>query len=154
MINDGKYVRVWEKYRPVLLSLMVASKKEPQTYLLSNHEFIDINPKKLSGYAFVMRFHMGKSMTDIKKSLLAPDLLYVLKRSARAMELSESAIYEIQMDKLFNISITHEEVEVEATEEEVAEGETATDEPVAEETEIKENEDTSAEKVDESEVEK
>jgi hypothetical protein len=153
MINDGKYVRVWEKYRPVLLSLMVASKKEPQTYLLSNHEFIDINPKKLSRYAFLMRFHMGKSMTDIKKSLLAPDLLFVLKRSARAMELSESAIYEIQMDKLFNITITHEEVEVEATEED-AEGEAATEEPVAEEATKEENEDATTEKVDESEVEK
>jgi hypothetical protein len=140
MINDGKYIRVWEKYRPVLLSLMVASEKEPQTYLLSNHEFIDINPKKLSGYAFIMRFHMGKSMTDIKKSLLAPDLLYILKRSARAMELSESAIYELQMDKLFNITITYEaiEVEVEESTDEEAEGEEINEEPVAEEAEKEE----------------
>ena len=140
MINDGKYIRVWDKYRPVLLSLMVASKKEPQTYLLSNHEFIDINPKKLSGYAFIMRFHMGKSMTDIKKSLLAPDLLYILKRSARAMELSESAIYELQMDKSFNITITYEaiEVEVEESTDEETEGEEVNEEPVAEEAEKEE----------------
>ena len=35
-INDGKYVYLWKKYRPVLVSLMVASAEGEQSYKLSN----------------------------------------------------------------------------------------------------------------------
>ncbi len=113
IINDGKYVHVWRKYRPAILSLMVASSNEEQTYKLSNHEFMDISPNKVSGYAFLLRVHKGRVINDIKTSLLAPDLLYVLKNSGKALELSETAIYEFEMEKNFTLHIRCEQLEPE-----------------------------------------
>lgn len=109
MINDGKYVHVWKKYRPAILNLMVAAANGEQSYKLSNHEFIDISPSKVSGYSFVLRFFERKSISDIKTSLTAPDLLSVLKTSGKAMELSESNIYEFEMDKTFTLHIRMED---------------------------------------------
>ena len=117
VINDGKYVHVWRKYRPPILSLMVACSGGEQTYKLSNHEFMDISPNKVSGYAFLLRVHKGRAINDIKTSLLAPDLLYVLKHSAKALELSETAIYEFEMEKNFTLHIRYEELEPEPEEE-------------------------------------
>ncbi|MEM0940882.1 MAG: hypothetical protein AAF600_21335 [Bacteroidota bacterium] len=105
--DSGKYVWIWEKYRPVILKLMIASSKEnPQEYQLSKHEFADTNNKRPSGYSFDLRINHGKRESDIKKSLTAQDLLYVLNSSEKAKELMENNLFEFKMDKSFVLSVS------------------------------------------------
>ena len=86
--NTGKYVWIWEKYRPVILKLMIASSEGPQEYKLSKHEFIDSNNKRPTGYSFTMTTFQGKSEGGTKKSLTAQDLLKMLKYSEKAEKLT------------------------------------------------------------------
>jgi hypothetical protein len=106
MLGERKYAHIWGKYRPMILSLMKASLEETQTYQLSNHEFVDINPKKTTGYSFSMQIHERKSVNDIRKSLLAPDLMAVLRLSGKAMELSDTAAFSFDLDKTFLLKIS------------------------------------------------
>lgn len=106
--NQGKYAFVWQKYRPVLLSLMMAAKDGTQTYSLSSHEFKDQNLRKTSGFSFVLKVFQSRPVNDFKKNLLAQDLLYVLQHSNKARELTESQTYEFKMDKDFKLTITSE----------------------------------------------
>ena len=142
MLGERKYAHIWGKYRPMILSLMKASLVEPQTYQLSNHEFVDINPKKTTGYSFSMQIHERKSVNDIRKSLLAPDLMAVLRLSGKAMELSDTAAFSFDLDKTFLLQISsipnetleasnNSEEEPVITEEEVAKEETITPEEVS-----------------------
>jgi hypothetical protein len=101
----GKYQHIWQKYRPAILSLMVASDNEPQTYQLSSHEFMDVNLKKKTGYSFTMRYHQNRAITPMKSSLLAPDLLLMLQESNTAIELSDSSVYEFELDKNYVLHI-------------------------------------------------
>jgi len=133
MLGERKYAHIWGKYRPMILSLMKASLVEPQTYQLSNHEFVDINPKKTTGYSFSMQIHERKSVNDIRKSLLAPDLMAVLRLSGKAMELSDTAAFSFDLDKTFLLkisSIPNETLEAsnDSEEEEVTEEAVATQE--------------------------
>ena len=111
MIIPGKYTHVWQKYRPVILNLMVKSSDGPKEYQLYNHEFHDLNNKTASGYSFTLRMHKGKKVNDTKKSVLAQDLLNVLQNSEKAQQLGESALYEFQLDKNFILHIKREQVE-------------------------------------------
>ena len=105
--DNGKYVWIWEKYRPVILKLMMASSEEnPQEYQMSKHEFADTNNKRPSGYSFVLRINHGKRESDIKKSLTAQNLFYVLNSSEKAKELMENNLFEFKMDKSFVLSIS------------------------------------------------
>ncbi len=106
--NQGKYVFVWAKYRPVLLKMMIAAKEGEETYNLSGHEFQDLNLKKTTGYSFSLKVFKSKLANDIKKNLLAQDLLYVLQNSNKARELTEEYTYEFQMDKDFILKVTSE----------------------------------------------
>lgn len=133
MLVDKKYAHIWSKYRPVILSLMKSSADGVQSYQLSGHEFIDINPKKATGYTFTMQVHERKTLNDIRKSLLAPDLMAVLRLSASAMELSETAIYTFQMDKTFLLQISSESVEQPADDEANSEETPVEESPVIEE---------------------
>ena len=105
--GTGKYVWIWEKYRPVILKLMKATSEENhQEYQLSRHEFTDVNNNKPSGYSFVLRMNDGKRDNEIKSSLTAQDFLYVLKSSEKARELMENNLFEFKMDKLFVLSVS------------------------------------------------
>ena len=106
--DNGKYVWIWKKYRPVILKLMMASLEEDQQeYPLSKHEFLDTNNKRPSGYAFDLRINHGKRETDIKKNLNAQDFLYVLKSSEKAKELLQNNLFEFKMDKSFVLSVSN-----------------------------------------------
>lgn len=105
-----KYLYLWEKYRPAILNLMVASSKGPQEYKLSSHEFTDLSPKKTTGYTFTLKFQDGKVINNIKTSALAQDLLAMLRNSAKALSLSETAIYQFKLSKDFVLNISREEV--------------------------------------------
>ena len=103
--NSGKYMWIWEKYRPVILKLMITSSDGPQTYQLSAHEFMDVNNKKPTGYTFMLKVFQGRSQNDIKKNPVAQELLSALRNSYRAEELMESIQFEFELDKHFVIKV-------------------------------------------------
>ena len=107
--DRGKYVWIWEKYRPIILNLMVnAIEGSPKEYKLSKHEFLDSNNKRPSGYSFSLRAYQGRSQNDIKKSLPAQDLLAVLNHSNTAAGLMEEDLFEFTLDKSFVLQIARE----------------------------------------------
>jgi len=100
------YVSLWNKYRPAILQLMVAAEVGPQQYKFFGHEFKSLNPKEKGGYSFTLQAHQGKAVNNIKKSIVAQDLLYVLATSKKASELMGESTYEFVLDKQFNLSIS------------------------------------------------
>ena len=116
-----KYTYIWNKYRPAILKFMVDSSDGAQEYKFSKHEFHSAYANEKGGHSFTLRIHLGKSITDIRKSDIAKDLLLILQRSEKAMELSQDAIYDFTLDKQFMLHITQEAVPEELTEEESTE---------------------------------
>ena len=106
----GKFIHVWQKYRPAILNLMKASSDGPKEYQLYSHEFHDLNTKTTTP-SFTLRVHKGKKINDTKRSVLAQDLLSVLQHSEKALELADSAIFEFELDKKFLLRIKQEEAE-------------------------------------------
>src|SRR5690606_34726642 len=99
--NTGIYGHLWNKYRPVLLKLMIAAADKPQDYRLYPHEFQSLNPRQKGGFTFTLEARGGKALNNIRKSPVAIDLLQVLQQSPRAVELMEEATYELSLDKNF-----------------------------------------------------
>ncbi len=106
------YIPLWNKYRPAILQLMVASAEGPQQYKLYGHEFKGLNPKEKGGYSFTLQAHKGRAKNNIRNSIVAQDLLSMLDTSKKASELMDSGTYEFTMDKQFMLRITKIEVEV------------------------------------------
>jgi len=102
------YTYLWNKYRPAILQLMIASADGPQQYKFWDHEFKNINPKEKGGYAFTLRMFQGKAINNIKTSTVAKDLLVILQQSKKASELGEDSIYEFMLDKQFMLHIKQE----------------------------------------------
>lgn len=109
-MTTNVYSHVWNKYRPVILKLMVASTEEPQQYKFSSHEFKDANPKEKGNYAFTFQAFQGKPVKNSKTSEMALGLMQVLLQSPKAMELMEKEKFEFVMDKQFVLRIKKEEV--------------------------------------------
>lgn len=106
LYTEGQvYTSLWNKYRPAILQLMMASEEKPQQYKLSGHEFKALNSKERS-FSFSMQVFKGKAVTDIKKSVVAKDLLTVLELSKKAAELMSTTTYEIKLDKQFMLHIS------------------------------------------------
>lgn len=118
-INYNLYLFLWNKYRPVILKLMIDSADSPQQYQFIQHEFKDINPKEKGGHSFTLEIFNGKAVNNIKMSVVAQDLLEVLQKSKKAIELSETSTYELSLDKQFVFHVKQIESVVE--EEEVTE---------------------------------
>ncbi len=104
------YIPLWNKYRPAVLQLMVASAESPQQYKLYGHEFKGLNPKEKGGYSFTLQAHKGKAKNNIRNSIVAQNLLSVLDSSKKASELMATNTYEFIMDKQFNLRVTKLEV--------------------------------------------
>ena len=104
------YIPLWNKYRPAILQLMVASAEGPQQYKLYGHEFKGLNPKEKGGYSFTLQAHKGRAKNNIRNSIVAQDLLSMLDTSKKASELMDTSIYEFTMDKQFMLRITKLEV--------------------------------------------
>jgi hypothetical protein len=100
------YISLWNKYRPVILKLMIASEDAPQEYSLSGHEFKALNPKEKKGYSFTLQAHRGKALNNIQTSAAAQDLLYMLSLSPKACELMDVAKYEFTLTKQFKLQIS------------------------------------------------
>ncbi|HYG21031.1 MAG TPA: hypothetical protein VD816_18970 [Ohtaekwangia sp.] len=105
------YSHVWSKYRPAVLKLMVNATDGPQEYKFSPHEFRSVNPKEKGGYGFTLQVFQGKAVNNIKASVVAQDLLSILKQSRKALELTEESTYEFVMDKQFVLHVTKLEKE-------------------------------------------
>ncbi len=103
--TSRKYGWIWEKYRPAILNLMIASSNGPQEYKLSKHEFIDSNNKRLTGYTFTLTVFEGKFDGLAKSNAVGLDLKHMLKNSAKAEDLSSEVKFEFKMDKNFVLSI-------------------------------------------------
>ena len=113
LLENNPYTTLWNKYRPMILKLMVDAGKDsqPQQYRLFPHEFKAVGIKEKTGYSFVLEVSQGKAINKIKGSTVARDLLSVLQQSQKASQLMNEAIYELKMDKQF---IFHVSKKVEA----------------------------------------
>ena len=85
---------------------MSEAEKEPQQYAFSAHEFRDLSPKQKGGYTFSMQVSKGKSLTNIKTSTIAKELLEVLQQSKKATELTGLATYELTLDRQFVLKVS------------------------------------------------
>jgi hypothetical protein len=99
------YGHVWNKYRPVILKMMIASDGEPQQYKFSSHEFKGANPKEKGSFAFTLHAFQGKAVNNIRSSEIAQSLMSVLQQSKKATELLEKETYEFVLDKQFILHI-------------------------------------------------
>ena len=109
-LSESKpYAPVWNKYRPAILKLMVASADEPQQYKLYSHEFKAMNPKE-KGFSFTLQAFQGKAVNNIRKSPIAQDLLTILEQSKKASELMNTNTYEFTLDKHFVLRVTKQEL--------------------------------------------
>ena len=107
LFESNPYASIWNKYRPMILQLMVAAGKGgPQQYKLFSHEFKAIGLHEKTGYAFVLEVSHGKAINSIKGSAVARDLLGVLQQSQKASQLMTEAVYELRLDKQFLFHVT------------------------------------------------
>ena len=116
-MENQTYIPIWNKYRPAILQLMVGANDEPQQYQFFSHEFKRLNPKEKGGYTFTLQAFQGKAQNDIRKSMVAQNLMNVLDSSKKASELLSEDKYEFSMDKQFVLHVSRvEEAEEETTE--------------------------------------
>jgi hypothetical protein len=99
------YTSLWNKYRPAIIQLMLASDGAPQQYKLSDHEFKALNAKEKT-YSFQLHAYQGKATNNIKTSINAQDLLSVLNNSRKASELMDQGPYEFMLDKKFVLHVS------------------------------------------------
>jgi hypothetical protein len=96
---------VWNKYRPAILQLMVASETGAQQYKLFNHEFKALDPKEKK-FTFEFQAHKGKALTKISSSTNAKDLLEMLNMSKKASELMDGSTFNFKLDSQFVLHIS------------------------------------------------
>jgi hypothetical protein len=99
------FMPLWNKYRPVILKMMIDCDDQPQQYKLSSHEFKERDPKHRGGYNFILHISKGRAMNPIKDSVVARELVELLQLSKKATALTEAAAYEISLDKEFVLRI-------------------------------------------------
>lgn len=99
------FAAVWNKYRPAILQLMVASEAGAQQYKLFNHEFRALDPKEKK-FSFELQVHKGKALNKIASSTNARDLLEMLNMSKRASELMDETTFQFKLDGQFVLHIS------------------------------------------------
>ena len=111
-IVTKEFYPIWKKYKPVLLKLMIDSLEgTPQDYKLSKHEFTDVNSRKNASCSFKLELHKGKSTKLTKPSVIAADLITLLKQSIKATELMSEYIFNISLDSQFTLLVSSRPVE-------------------------------------------
>jgi hypothetical protein len=103
--SETPYIHIWNKYRPVILRLMVDACGTAQHYEFSSHEFTRVFPKNRAGLRFILYFHRSSALNNIKTSLLAKDLLGILRESHTAVKLGENSTYEFILDGNFVLHV-------------------------------------------------
>lgn len=102
---EGKYTHLWQKYRPVILKLMVDAQENPQSYQFQKHEFADLNNGKGTGYSFKMEVARNEKQNKVNSSV-ATDLLSILQSSAKSEELTTANTYLFRLDSKFKLEIS------------------------------------------------
>jgi len=115
--ETNHYSSLWNKYRPVILQLMIAAGSDPQQYKLSAHEFKAIGQREKTGFSFLLEASGGRALNNIKGSNVARDLLRVLQQSQKATQLMNEGVYELKMDKQFVLHVTRKEEVAESLDE-------------------------------------
>jgi hypothetical protein len=110
-LESNPYAALWNKYRPMILKLMVEANEDPQQYRLFEHEFKAVGIKEKTGYHFVMEIFQGKAVNSIKGSTVARDLLAVLQQSQKAGQLMNEHTYEMKLDKQFMFHVKRKPTE-------------------------------------------
>jgi hypothetical protein len=111
--SSHKYAYFWAKYRPVMLKLMIDSADGPQQYKFSSHEVKSANARQ-KGHTFELKITGGKAVNNIRESPIAQDLLWILKQSSKAVELSGISTYWFTLDRQYVLHVTREPEVVEA----------------------------------------
>lgn len=130
-LDSLKYSYLWNKYRPVVLKLMIESENGPQQYQFLKHEFHDINSKEKGGHTFDIAIADGRANKIVNASAVAKSLYAVLDRSTKASELMQSATYGFVLDKQYALHITQVKT-LEVAEEEPEVTEAVTDQATEE----------------------
>lgn len=95
----------WNKYRPVVLKLMVEAKETPQSYGFFAHELRSITPKGASPI-FTVQLHNGKPLQRLKESVITHGLIQMLSSSRKAMELMQTDTYEFSLNREHKLNVT------------------------------------------------
>ncbi|MBK7566191.1 MAG: hypothetical protein IPI31_00035 [Bacteroidetes bacterium] len=105
MKEKNIYIPLWQKYKPVILTMMRKALDTPCEYQLSKYEFEAIGERIKAGYAFKLEFANGRVINNIEGTAVARDLVQVLKASNTANILLKENNYKINMGKDFKIKI-------------------------------------------------
>ena len=107
--TQAQYGYIWQKYRPVILRLMMNAGDVPQQYTFSEHDFRQVLPKNRKSLAFIVFIHRSKALNNIRTSPLAHALLEILRQSKTAVALTEHSTYEILLDEKFVLHVRKSE---------------------------------------------
>ncbi len=105
---EGKYTHLWQKYKPVILKLMVDAQEGPQSYQFQQHEFSDLNSQKPTGYSFKMEVQRNQKKNKVSSSV-ASDLLSILQSSLKSEELTTEKMYLFKLDSKFKLEVSIKE---------------------------------------------
>lgn len=100
-----KFSPLWNKYRPVILKMMLDAANAPQAYKLSEYEFKAMDSKKKGSFRFQLALTASKATNNIKDSEAAQDLLSMLQMSPKASELMKMHSYEMELDRNFTFHV-------------------------------------------------
>lgn len=110
LVPQTPYTHIWNKYRPVILRLMVNAHDGPQQYRFSAHEFTRVSIKNRNSLAFILYLHRSEAINNIRTSLLAHSLLTILQDSNTAIRLSANSTFEFKLDQRFVMHVRKNEV--------------------------------------------
>lgn len=102
------YTGLWNKYRPVILKMMIDSGNGAQSYQLSGHEFLAFNQMKKATYTFSLAVAKGRVVSGARDSIVAQDLWEILQMSPKATELIANGGFNFSMDKQFVFHVRQE----------------------------------------------
>lgn len=103
-MNNQVFISLWNKYKPAVIQMMVASQNGPQQYQLYPHEFKVLSMKEKS-YSFTMRAFKGKALNRTHATANSLDLLMVLNDSKKATELMSENEFDFTLDKQYVLHV-------------------------------------------------
>ena len=106
--KKSKYIKLWERYLPVIMQTLVNCNNNMRHILLNSYEFRLIS--NLKSYAFNLEFVDGSVSNNIKGSALARDLATVIENSREASQIIAKGCYKLRMDNKFCFWICKQEL--------------------------------------------
>jgi hypothetical protein len=96
----NNYSLFWNKYRPSVLKMMIASETEPQAYQFYNHELKALSSSTKT-FSFSIKVVEARITNPTKAPVIAKELFSVLQYSGKAMELMKGCNFEFKLDSKF-----------------------------------------------------